>query len=306
MNEQPRTIPIHTSLIRPILLMGAERELVLISGIHRRGARHEPRTAALYRRRGRLLGTEPCGAATRGEIRSAVQPRLSAPHALSRVLRRAVARYGTRFFSAGGHAVLALREFRSTAKGLPDLLNYAAVVDDGVVLNKDGSLTAAWAYRGEDLDSASVPELSALSARVNAAFARRGSGWMVHVDALRTEARGYPDVGRLSRSHDAAHRRRAARRLRGRRRALRKPLRAGRHLPPADRRAARDRELLRRGRPATRTRRARRHGRWRPLPARLWISRITCPRRCGWCACAAAASRIRLAAGTSRTSCSAT
>jgi type IV secretion system protein TrbD len=33
MNEQPRTIPIHLSLIRPILLMGAERELVLISGI---------------------------------------------------------------------------------------------------------------------------------------------------------------------------------------------------------------------------------------------------------------------------------
>jgi type IV secretory pathway TrbD component len=33
MNEPPRTIPIHTSLIRPILLMGAERELVLISAI---------------------------------------------------------------------------------------------------------------------------------------------------------------------------------------------------------------------------------------------------------------------------------
>lgn len=91
--------------------------------------------------------------------------------------------------------MLALREFRSSAKGLPDLLNYAAVVADGVVLNKDGSLTAAWAYRGEDLDSASAGELAALSARVNAAFARRGSGWMLHVDAVRAEARGYPDVG---------------------------------------------------------------------------------------------------------------
>ena len=91
--------------------------------------------------------------------------------------------------------MLALREFRSNAKGLPDLLNYAAVVDDGVVLNKDGSFSAAWAYRGEDLDSASAAELAALSTRVNAAFARRGSGWMLHVDALRAEARGYPDVG---------------------------------------------------------------------------------------------------------------
>lgn len=33
MNEKPRTIAIHASLIRPILLMGAERELVLISAI---------------------------------------------------------------------------------------------------------------------------------------------------------------------------------------------------------------------------------------------------------------------------------
>ncbi len=33
MTDRPRTIPIHLSLIRPILLMGAERELVLISGI---------------------------------------------------------------------------------------------------------------------------------------------------------------------------------------------------------------------------------------------------------------------------------
>ena len=33
MNEQPRTLVIHTSLMRPILLLGAERELVLISGM---------------------------------------------------------------------------------------------------------------------------------------------------------------------------------------------------------------------------------------------------------------------------------
>jgi len=33
MTERPRTIAVHQSLIRAILLMGAERELVLISGI---------------------------------------------------------------------------------------------------------------------------------------------------------------------------------------------------------------------------------------------------------------------------------
>jgi type IV secretion system protein VirB4 len=88
--------------------------------------------------------------------------------------------------------MLQLRQFRNRAKGLPDLLNYAALVDDGVVLNKDGSLMAAWEYRGEDLESAGHLELAAVSARVNKAFLRRGSGWMIHVDALRTPTHDYP------------------------------------------------------------------------------------------------------------------
>ncbi len=91
--------------------------------------------------------------------------------------------------------MLPLREFRTRVKGLPDLLTYAALVDDGVVLNKDGSLMAAWEYRGEDLESASMAELSAVSARVNKAFLRRGSGWMIHVDAIRLPATGYPSEG---------------------------------------------------------------------------------------------------------------
>lgn len=33
MSEEPRMIPVHVSLIRPILLMGAERELLLSSAI---------------------------------------------------------------------------------------------------------------------------------------------------------------------------------------------------------------------------------------------------------------------------------
>jgi type IV secretion/conjugal transfer VirB4 family ATPase len=94
--------------------------------------------------------------------------------------------------------MLQLRQFRNRAKGLPDLLNYAALVDDGVVLNKDGSLMAAWEYRGEDLESASHAELAAVSARVNKAFLRRDSGWMIHVDAIRTAAHEYPARGKFT------------------------------------------------------------------------------------------------------------
>ncbi len=93
--------------------------------------------------------------------------------------------------------MLRLREFRDRAKALPDLLNYAALIDDGVVLNKDGSLMAAWEYRGEDLDSAAPMELAAVSARVNKAFLRLGSGWMIHVDAVRIPANNYPAEGKF-------------------------------------------------------------------------------------------------------------
>lgn len=84
-----------------------------------------------------------------------------------------------------------LREFRTKLKGYPDLLVYAALIEDGVMLNKDGALMAGWVYRGNDLDSASSYELESLSERVNAALKRRGSGWMMHADAIRTQARGY-------------------------------------------------------------------------------------------------------------------
>jgi type IV secretion system protein VirB4 len=35
-----------------------------------------------------------------------------------------------------------LREHRRRATGLPDLLNFAGLVEDGVLLNKDGSFLA--------------------------------------------------------------------------------------------------------------------------------------------------------------------
>ena len=88
--------------------------------------------------------------------------------------------------------MLRLKVFRDQAKGLPDLLNWAALIADGVVLGKDGSLLAAWAYRGQDLASATPEARAAVSARVNGALARLGSGWMAHIDCMREPARDYP------------------------------------------------------------------------------------------------------------------
>lgn len=90
--------------------------------------------------------------------------------------------------------MLALKEFRSTAKGLPDLLSYAALIDEGVILNKDGSFTTGLYFRGNDLGSSTPQELNALSAHANHALSKLGNGWILNVDSIRVPATSYPGI----------------------------------------------------------------------------------------------------------------
>ena len=92
--------------------------------------------------------------------------------------------------------MLALKQYRPQKRGFSDLLNPAAVVEDGIVLNKDGSLMAAWSYDGPDTESATALERDHLSAQLNAILARLGTGYMLHVDAIRTPAVSYPSPDR--------------------------------------------------------------------------------------------------------------
>jgi type IV secretion system protein TrbE len=85
-----------------------------------------------------------------------------------------------------------LKKARTTAPGFSDLLPYAAGVDDGIILNKDGSLLAAWCYQGPDLESSTRQELSLLSARLNAVLLRLGTGAVLHIDSYRTRSTDYP------------------------------------------------------------------------------------------------------------------
>jgi len=87
-----------------------------------------------------------------------------------------------------------LHEFRESVYGLPDLLPWAALVDDGIVLTKAGGFMAAWEYRGPDLDSATPDELKVMAARVNSAL-KLGDGWVIHCDAIRAPAPGYAPGG---------------------------------------------------------------------------------------------------------------
>jgi len=90
--------------------------------------------------------------------------------------------------------MLKLKQYRDAAVGLPDLLNYALMPDEGIVQGKDGSLMASWYFRGEDMGSSTAQELAQLSARLNHALVQLGSGWMIHVDAIRQYARSYPPL----------------------------------------------------------------------------------------------------------------
>jgi type IV secretion system protein VirB4 len=88
-----------------------------------------------------------------------------------------------------------LSPYRSRAPGFCDLLNWAAVPEDGVVLGKDGSLMTGWVYEGEDESSRTDEEQALVSFRINEALKRLGNGWMLHVTSRREEAAGYPPRG---------------------------------------------------------------------------------------------------------------
>lgn len=83
-------------------------------------------------------------------------------------------------------------EYRKKPDRLADLLPWAALVAPGVVLNKDGSFQRSFCYRGPDLDSATESELMAVSARINNAFKRFGSGWAIFAEAQRVVSEHYP------------------------------------------------------------------------------------------------------------------
>lgn len=86
------------------------------------------------------------------------------------------------------------KPFRSKAPGLADLLMYAAEPADGIITLKSGAYLAGWIYRGEDNASATENQRAHVSAVINRELSKLGSGWMIHVDAIRRPAPSYTDA----------------------------------------------------------------------------------------------------------------
>lgn len=89
-----------------------------------------------------------------------------------------------------------LKRHRSRAAGVADLLNYACMIEDGIIACKSGALMAAWIYTGDDNASRTDTERERVSSVVNAALGKLNDGWMIHVDAVRRAAPSYIPEGR--------------------------------------------------------------------------------------------------------------
>ncbi|TWF47600.1 conjugal transfer protein TrbE [Neorhizobium alkalisoli] len=88
--------------------------------------------------------------------------------------------------------MVALRTFRSTGPSFADLVPYAGLVDNGILLLKDGSLMAGWYFAGPDTESATDLERNELSRQINMVLSRLGTGWMIQVEAVRVPTTEYP------------------------------------------------------------------------------------------------------------------
>ncbi|MBO9127683.1 MULTISPECIES: conjugal transfer protein TrbE [unclassified Rhizobium] len=92
--------------------------------------------------------------------------------------------------------MVALCTFRSTGPSFADLVPYAGLVDNGILLLKDGSLMAGWYFAGPDSESATDFERNELSRQINAILSRLGTGWMIQVEAVRVLTTEYPSAER--------------------------------------------------------------------------------------------------------------
>lgn len=91
--------------------------------------------------------------------------------------------------------MVALKRFRHAGPSFADLVPYAGLVANGIVLLKDGSLIAGWYFAGPDSESSTDAERNEVTRQINTILSRLGSGWMIQVEAVRVRTEEYPAEG---------------------------------------------------------------------------------------------------------------
>lgn len=82
-------------------------------------------------------------------------------------------------------------KYQHKREGMTDLLQCSALIRDGVILNKNGSMTASFFIQGIDFSQAIDSDKNNVSAKINHALGNLAKGWMIHVDSIRIEAPKY-------------------------------------------------------------------------------------------------------------------
>lgn len=85
-----------------------------------------------------------------------------------------------------------LREYKSNPTELADYLQWCIMLEDGIILNHDGSLQQSFRYRGADMDSSTEDELVISVARLNNSLRRITGDWCIQVEARRERSKNYP------------------------------------------------------------------------------------------------------------------
>lgn len=83
--------------------------------------------------------------------------------------------------------------FKRRSEGFSDLLQYDTVIEEGIILLKNGSLMSAFFYKAQDMSEMSRDDQDVMTARISKAIFELGTGWTVNFDAIRLESRTYPD-----------------------------------------------------------------------------------------------------------------
>lgn len=84
-----------------------------------------------------------------------------------------------------------MKDYRYKAKGLADLLGYAVVVKEGIILLKDGSFLCSWRYQGVDSYADDTALLETLRRTINTTLGSLDNGWLLHADLIRKSVQNY-------------------------------------------------------------------------------------------------------------------
>ena len=84
-----------------------------------------------------------------------------------------------------------IKEYQDEKKKWSTYIPWIAMIDEGVIINKNGTFQKTLKFRGYDLDSATIYELQNSNGRLNNILARFEGNWTMHIEARRVHSKEY-------------------------------------------------------------------------------------------------------------------